>query len=159
LIVQHIHPDFVQSLVDWMARVSPLEVVLAQHGQPLRAGCVHIAPGGTHMHISRDRRIELATAPASVHRPSANQLFESVATRAGEDGVGVLLTGMGEDGAAGLATMHRHGARTIAQDQATCAVYGMPRAAQRLGAVDQQLPLPDIAAAIIRAVNRTLVAR
>jgi two-component system, chemotaxis family, protein-glutamate methylesterase/glutaminase len=83
-------------------------------------------------------------------------LFESVARRAGEKGVGVLLTGMGDDGAAGLAAMHRAGARTIAQDEATCAVYGMPRAAQRLGVVDQQLPLPAIAAAIFRAVqNRT----
>ena len=153
LIVQHIHADFVQGLVDWMARVSPLEVVLAQRGQALRDGCVYIAPGGTHLCISRDWKIDLVSTPATVHRPSADQLFESVALRARDKGIGVLLTGMGEDGAAGLAAMHRAGAFTIAQDEATSAVYGMPRAAQRLGAVDQQLPLPSIAAVILRAVQ------
>ena len=153
LIVQHIHPDFVQGLVDWMARVSPLPVVLARHGQALRGGCIHIGPGGTHLRVGADGRVELAARPATVHCPSADQLFESVAAQAGARGIGVLLTGMGEDGAAGLAAMHRRGARTIAQDEATCAVYGMPRAAMRLGAVDQQLPLPAIAAAIVRATQ------
>lgn len=158
LIVQHLHPDFVQGLVDWMARVSPLPVVMAQHGQALRGGCVYIAPGGKHLRIGREWTIELVETPVTVHRPSADQLFESVAVRAGEHGIGVLLTGMGDDGAQGLAAMHRKGARTIAQDQATSAVYGMPRAAQRLGVVDQQLPLPVIAAAIRRAVqSRTAV--
>jgi two-component system chemotaxis response regulator CheB len=153
LIVQHIHPDFVQGLVDWMARVSPLEVAMARNGQAMRGGCVLIAPGGTHLRIGRDWKVELVDAPATVHRPSADQLFESVALRAGEKGVGVLLTGMGDDGAAGLAAIRRRGGRTIAQDQATSAVYGMPRAAQRLGVVDQELPLPAIAAAIVRAVQ------
>lgn len=153
LIVQHIHPDFVQGLADWMARVSPLPVVLARHGQALRGGCIHIGPGGTHLRVGADGRVELAARPATVHCPSADQLFESVAAHAGARGIGVLLTGMGEDGAAGLAAMHRRGARTIAQDETTCAVYGMPRAAMRLGAVDQQLPLPAIAAAIVRATQ------
>jgi two-component system, chemotaxis family, protein-glutamate methylesterase/glutaminase len=159
LIVQHIHPDFVRGLVDWMDRVSPLDVVLARRGEPLRDGCVHIAPGGTHLCISRDWKIDLVDSPATVHRPSANQLFESVALRAGEKGIGVLLTGMGDDGATGLAAMHRCGARTIAQDQETSAVYGMPRAAQQLGVVDQQLPLPAIAAAILRAVQSKTATR
>jgi two-component system, chemotaxis family, protein-glutamate methylesterase/glutaminase len=158
LVVQHIHPDFVKGLVDWMARISPIEVVMAIHGQALRRGCVHIAPGGTHLRIGRDWRIELVDAPATVHRPSADQLFESVAMHAGDRGIGVLLTGMGDDGAVGLAAMHRSGALTIAQDQATSAVFGMPRAAQRLGVVDQQLPLASIAAAILRgAQSRTSV--
>ncbi len=159
LIVQHIHPDFVQGLVDWMARISPLPVVLAQHGETLRSACIHIGPGGTHLRIGRDWKIELVETPMTVHCPSADQLFESVAVRAGENGVGVVLTGMGDDGAAGLAAMHRCGARTIAQDQATSAVYGMPRAAQRLGVVDQQLPLPAIANAIVRAVHARSSAR
>jgi two-component system chemotaxis response regulator CheB len=153
LVVQHIHPDFVQGLVKWMARVSPLPVVMAQHGQKLRSGCIHIGPGGTHLRLGRGGTIELEDAPVTVHRPSADQLFESVAVHAGHDGVGVLLTGMGDDGAAGLAAMHHRGARTIVQDEATCAVYGMPRAATRLGVVDQQLPLPAIADAIIRAAS------
>ena len=158
LIVQHIHSDFVKGLVEWMARVSPLEVVLAVHGQALRSGCVHIAPGGTHLRMTREWKIDLVDTPAAVHRPSADQLFESVALHARERGVGVILTGMGDDGAAGLGAMHRNGALTIAQDQATSAVFGMPRAAQRLGIVDQQLPLAGIAAAILRgAQSRTPV--
>jgi two-component system, chemotaxis family, protein-glutamate methylesterase/glutaminase len=157
LIVQHIHPDFVQGLVDWMVRVSPLPVVLARHGQVLKGGCIHIGPGGTHLRIGSDGRIELAARPATVHCPSADQLFESVAAHAGARGIGVLLTGMGDDGAAGLAAMHRRGARTIAQDEATCAVYGMPRAAMRLGAVDHQLPLTAIAGAIVRATQHKSV--
>jgi two-component system chemotaxis response regulator CheB len=153
LVVQHIHPDFVQGLVDWMARVSPLPVVMAQHGQPLMGGCIHIGPGGRHLRVGRDGRTELAETPESVHCPSANELFESVARRAGANAVGVLLTGMGDDGATGMAALHRGGGHTIAQDRATSAVYGMPRAAARLGAVDQQLPLPAIADAIVRAVR------
>jgi two-component system chemotaxis response regulator CheB len=153
LIVQHIHPDFVQGLVAWMARVSPLPVIMAEHGQRLRSACVHIGPGGTHLRVGRDRTIELVDSPITLHRPSADQLFESVAARSGESGVGVLLTGMGDDGAAGLAAMHRSGAHTIVQDEATSAVYGMPRAAMRLGVVDRQLPLPAIADAIVRAVS------
>jgi two-component system, chemotaxis family, protein-glutamate methylesterase/glutaminase len=158
LIVQHIHPDFAKGLVDWMARVSPLEVLLAVNDQALRAGCIYIAPGGTHLRINREWRIELVDTPVTVHRPSADQLFESVALHARERAVGVILTGMGDDGAAGLGAMHRSGAVTIAQDQATCAVFGMPQAAQRLGIVDQLLPLPAIAAAILRsAQSRTPV--
>ena len=153
LIVQHIHADFVPGLVQWMARVSPLEVTMARHGQPLRGGCVYIAPGDRHLRVGRDQTIALGDSPMTVHRPSADQLFESVAERIGDKGIGVLLTGMGEDGASGLAAMHRTKAHTIAQDEATSAVYGMPRAALRLGAVDQQLPISSIAGAIRRAVQ------
>ena len=159
LIVQHIHADFVPGLVEWMARVSPLQVTTAQHGQVLRGGCVYIAPGGHHLRVGPNYTIELGDSPATVHRPSADQLFESVAVRFGQGGVGVLLTGMGEDGAVGLGAMHRAKAHTIAQDQATSAVYGMPRAAQRLGVVDQQLPISAIAGAIRRAVRVTTSVR
>jgi two-component system chemotaxis response regulator CheB len=159
LVVQHLHPDFVSGLVEWMARVSPLPVVLADHGQTLRRGCVHIAPGGKHLRLAAGSRLELSDQPATIHRPSANELFVSVGRQCGERGIGVLLTGMGDDGAIGLAEMHRRGAQTIAQDEATCAVYGMPRAAQRLGAVDQLLPLPSIAGAIARAGRARAVGR
>ena len=153
LIVQHIHPDFVQGLIDWMTKVSPIAVELAHQGQVLRCGHAYIGPGGTHLHLGRDRRVELVTAPETVHRPSADELFASVAARAGSNGVGVLLTGMGDDGAVGLAEMHRRGAHTIVQDEATSAVYGMPLAAARLGGADRQLPLPAIADAILTAVR------
>lgn len=153
MIVQHLHADFVSGLLDWMTRVSPLPVVLAVHGEVARAGHVHIAPGGAHLRLAPGGRVELTTRPVTIHRPSADQLFASVATHAGSGAIGVLLTGMGEDGAAGLAAMRRAGARTIAQDEATCAVFGMPRAAQRLGAVEQMLPLASIANAIMRAAQ------
>jgi two-component system, chemotaxis family, protein-glutamate methylesterase/glutaminase len=153
LIVQHLHADFVGGLINWMRRVSPLPVVLAVHGQELRNGFVYIAPGGHHLLVTASRRIGLADHPVTIHRPSANELFESVARQTGSNGIGVVLTGMGDDGATGLAEMHRCGAVTMAQDEQSCAVYGMPRAAVRLGAVDQLLPLSAIAGAIMRAAR------
>ena len=157
LIVQHLHPDFVAGLVDWMKRVSPLPVVLAENGQVARNGHVHVAPGGLHLRLGAGSRLELAERPLSIHRPSADQLFGSIAETAGARAIGVILTGMGEDGAVGLAAMHAAGAHTIGQDAATSAVYGMPRAAFRLGAVDRVLALPDIALAILTAAQRIAV--
>lgn len=153
LVVQHLHPDFTQGLVDWMARVSALPVEIARPGTLAEPGRTYLAPGGRHLRIGADRRLELTDTPASLHRPSADELFRSLAERAGPAGVGVLLTGMGEDGARGLLDLHRAGGRTIAQDEASSAVFGMPRAAQRLGAVTGLLPLEDIAAAVHRAVS------
>ena len=153
LIVQHLHPDFVQGLVNWMTRVSPLPVVMAEHGQVARRGHVHIGPGGVHLRLGPGSTIELAERPTSIHQPSADQLFGSVAEVAGGYAVGVILTGMGDDGAVGLAAMHRNGAHTIGQDEATSAVYGMPRAAHALGALDQVLHLSSIAHAILCAVD------
>lgn len=159
LVVQHMHADFVQSLVDWMARVAALPVVMARHGEPLRPGVIHIGPGGSHLRVGAGGRVELVDRPATIHRPSADQLFESIAANVGAQAIGVVLTGMGDDGAVGLSAMHRRGAHTIVQDEETCAVYGMPRAAKRLGAADLQLPLPAIAAAIMRAARRPGVLR
>ena len=153
LLVQHLHADFVPGLVDWMTRVSPLPVSTAVHGQIVRSGHVYIAPGGTHLRLGAGLRIELSATPLTIHRPSADELFSSVASQCGSSAIGVLLTGMGDDGAVGLAEMRRRGARTIAQDEATCAVFGMPRAAHRLGAVEQLVALPAIADAIMRAAQ------
>jgi two-component system chemotaxis response regulator CheB len=148
LVVQHLHPDFVDGLVSWMARASALPVQLARHGERLQPGVVYIAPGGTHLKLGTNHQIELNTNPPSLHRPSVDVLFSSVAQRAEGRAVGVLLTGMGEDGAAGLLELHQHRGLTIAQDQATCAVFGMPQAAQRLGAATHILPLAEIADAV-----------
>jgi two-component system chemotaxis response regulator CheB len=151
LIVQHLHPDFTSGLLDWMSRVSALPVETATHDQLPRPGRVYLAPGGAHLRLGLSLRLELHTAPAALHRPSADQLFESVA-RQGNAGIGVLLTGMGEDGAQGLLAIHRNGGQTLAQDEESCAVFGMPRAAQRLGAVSDLLPLDQMAMAIRHAV-------
>jgi len=155
LVVQHMHPEFTNGLVDWMSRASALPVEMAEHGEIARPGRVYLAPVGVHLRLGVNRRLELATPPVTIHRPSADQLFESVAERAGRAGVGVVLTGMGEDGARGLLEMHRQGGHTFAQDEASSAVFGMPQAAQRLGAVAETdlLPLDQLAAAVRRAVS------
>jgi two-component system, chemotaxis family, protein-glutamate methylesterase/glutaminase len=153
LVVQHLHPDFTGGLLEWMSRASALPVETAQHDRLARPGRVYLAPGGAHLRLGPTLRLELHTAPATIHRPSADQLFESVAQQ-GQAGIGVLLTGMGEDGARGLLAIHLNGGQTLAQDQNSCAVFGMPRAAQRLGAVTGMLPLDQLATAIQRAVAR-----
>lgn len=153
LVVQHIHRDFVTGLVSWMARVSALPVVVAGDGQLLAAGHVYVGPGDVHLKLDGRGRIALDPAPPAVHRPSADQLFLSVAEHAGTAGVGVLMTGMGNDGAHGLLALRARGGRTFAQDEASCAVYGMPQAASRLGAVTEVVALGDIAASVIRAVR------
>lgn len=149
LVVQHLHPDFVNGFVSWMARVSPLEVELASAGVVPRPGTVHVAPGGTHLRIGANDEIVLDSDPETLHRPSVDELFTSMAARAAGRNVGVLLTGMGEDGAAGLLALRRRGDVTIAQDEASSIVFGMPRAAQRLGAATDVLSLDDIAAYIL----------
>jgi two-component system chemotaxis response regulator CheB len=152
LVVQHLHPDFTDGLVEWMARVSPLPVETARHGQAARAGHIYVAPGGVHLRLGSNRTLTLDANPETTHRPSADHLFHSVAERAGPSGIGVILTGMGDDGARGLLAIHLAGGRTLAQDEASCAVFGMPQAAHRLGAVRDLLPLDQIPAAIRRAV-------
>jgi two-component system chemotaxis response regulator CheB len=153
LVVQHIHADFVEGLVSWMARVSALPVELAHHGQQLLPGHVYIGPGDVHLHLDSCGRVALASHPATVHRPSADELFRSVAEHAGPAGVGVLMTGMGSDGANGLLALRARGGRTLAQDEASCAVFGMPKAAYLLGAVGNVVALHDIAATVVRAVR------
>jgi two-component system chemotaxis response regulator CheB len=152
VIVQHLHPDFVSGLVSWMARVSPLPVELATHGTRLEPGVAYIAPGGTHLRVDSDDTIVLDPEPATLHRPSIDVLFSSVAERANGRSVGVLLTGMGDDGATGLLALRRRGDVTIVQDEATSVVFGMPRAAQRMGAAVHVLPIDRIARTIVRSL-------
>ena len=152
LVVQHLHRDFTAGWLTWMSRASALPVELAEHGRIPAPGHVYLAPGDLHLRLGPDGRLELTPVPVSLHRPSADQLFSSMAQNADAGGIGVLLTGMGEDGARGLLDMRRQGGRTLAQDEASCAVFGMPRAAQRLGAVTDLLPLDELAPAVCRAV-------
>jgi two-component system chemotaxis response regulator CheB len=152
LVVQHLHADFISGLVSWMERASALPVEMARHGARLQPGVVYIAPGGTHLKVGAGQQIELDARPHSVHRPSVDVLFSSVAQNTAGPKVGVLLTGMGHDGAAGLLELRQRDGVTIAQNEATSAVFGMPQAAQRLGAAGRVLALEDIAAAIARAV-------
>jgi two-component system chemotaxis response regulator CheB len=154
LIVQHLHPDFVEGFVTFLARVAAIPVHLAVDGARAEPGIAYVSPSGMHLRLGPDRRLRLGSEPASLYRPSADVLFRSVADVAGGDAVGVLLTGMGDDGAAGLLAIRQAGGSTIVQDEASSAVFGMPGAAQRLGAASQVLPLDRIARAVTRGVAR-----
>jgi two-component system, chemotaxis family, protein-glutamate methylesterase/glutaminase len=153
LVVQHLHPEFTSGLHSWMSRVSALPVEIAEDAHLARPGRVYLAPSGTHLRLGPTLHLELDPEPETTHRPSADVLFTSVADAAGPSAIGVLLTGMGEDGARGLLAIHEKGGQTIGQDEESCAVFGMPRAAQRLGAVSDLRPLPQLAAAVRRAVR------
>jgi two-component system chemotaxis response regulator CheB len=156
LVVQHLHPEFIGGLLEWMSRVSALPVDIAKHGQRAEPGHVYLAPGGVHLRLGRRSCLELDTEPASIHRPSADILFASVAEQSGPAGVGVVLTGMGDDGARGLLAIRRGGGHTIAQDEESSAVFGMPRAAQRIGAVTDLHPLSQLPAAIRQHAFRAI---
>src|SRR5271156_3799187 len=134
LIVQHIADGFTQYFVEWLAQSSKLPVHLPTHGQGVLPGHVYVAPDRLHMAITADGRIQLVGAQVENGlRPSVSYLFRSVAKAYGPGGVGVLLTGMGRDGAWELKSMKEEGAVTIVQDRDTSAVYGMPGEAIRLG--------------------------
>lgn len=157
VIVQHIPPIFSRAFADRLDRTCRIRVKEATDGDELTAGLALIAPGDIHMLVRKrgeQFRVELKQGPRVCYqRPSVDVLFQSVADAAGSSAAGVLLTGMGADGAQGLLRMKQAGAFTMAQDEATSVVYGMPREAARLGAADLILPLPEIAAAICRAVE------
>lgn len=153
LIVQHMPAGFTGGFAARLNSVCAVNVVEAVDGTPIEQGTVYIAPGGErHMELGVDqRRIRLrATDPVGGHRPSVDVLFHSIA-RSGVDAVGVILTGMGADGAEGLLAMRRAGARTLGQSQETCVVYGMPRAAFQMGAVERQYNLSAMPEAILAA--------
>ena len=155
LIVQHITVGFHQGLVDWLNNVTPLSVKLGEEGHRPVAGEVILAPGEHHMSVDGAKRIKLtAESPIRGHRPSATHLFRSVAQVYAANALGVILTGMGDDGADGLVELRRAGSWVIGQDEATCVVYGMPREAAARGAVSEVLPLPEIAGAIVGSWNR-----
>jgi two-component system chemotaxis response regulator CheB len=157
LVVQHIAAGFTDGLVRWLAGAVPLPVAIAGDGAPVRPGA-HLAPEGAHLRLTGSGRLALdRLTVAGPHRPSGDVLFESIAATAGRAGVAVVLTGMGSDGAAGAAALRRRGGLVIAQDEASSAVYGMPKAAAALG-VDAVLPPEDIVARLLRLGYRPLAA-
>jgi two-component system chemotaxis response regulator CheB len=155
VVVQHMAAGFDTAFADWLGRVSPLEVGLASHLGRLAAGKVLVAPHGHHLGVTREGRTVLSSeAPIGGHQPSATFLFRSVANAYGKHALGVILTGMGDDGAPGLVDLKEAGGLVIAQDEASSVVYGMPRAAIELGAVDWVADVDDIASSIVETVNR-----
>lgn len=157
-VVQHLPPGFVASFATYLRSRTPLEVMLVEPGAgvEVRAGRLLLAAGDHHL-VAASTRTFVASAdpPLRGHRPSATMLFSSIARVFGDRAIGVILTGIGDDGALGLAELRARGALTLGQDEETSAVYGMPSAADKLGAVVRVLPLPEIAPAIRRAVEGT----
>lgn len=155
-VVQHMRPGYVESFVAGLNRVCAAEVILADDRKIARSGQICIAPAGDQ-HLILTGRPNLttrlvATEPVQGHRPAVDRLFSSAA-RLPTPPVAALLTGMGRDGAEGMLALRRAGSHTIAQDEASSVVYGMPRAARDLGAACQILPLQFIAAALLRAAG------
>ncbi len=160
LITQHMPGTFTKSFAKRLDSASAATVTEAEDGSVLEPGKVFLAPGGDrHMTVVRSGgvlRCRLTPGPpTSGHCPSVDVLFDSVAAAVGKKAVGAILTGMGRDGAQGLLAMRKAGARTLGQDEATCVVYGMPRAAFELGAVERQIPISRMGAQILAACVQT----
>ena len=151
-VVQHMPEAFTASFARRLNQLSQIEVKEAASGDRLVAGLALIAPGGKHLMVVRSGTqyvAEVKDGPlASRHRPSVDVLFRSVAVCAGANATGIIMTGMGDDGARGLKEMKDSGARTVAQDEASCVVFGMPRVAIEMGAADHVLPLAQIPKAV-----------
>ncbi len=163
LIAQHMPPRYTSSLAERLNQFCTITVVEAQNGQPARPGFAYIAPGGQHLELRRGRDGYLCKVydapPVSGHCPSVDVLFSSFAEHAGDQAVGAILTGMGRDGAVGLLQMRRAGATTFGQNEASCVVYGMPKAAFEMGAVVSELSINQIAPAILQACTQPTLRR
>ena len=153
-IVQHMPEVFTKQFAKRLDQTCRIEVKEAEPDDRLVPGRALLAPGNRHLVVRRSGALYFVDVvdgpPVSLHRPSVNVLFRSAAQAVAQNAVGVILTGMGDDGADGLAEMHAAGARTIAQDEATCVVFGMPKEAIGRGGVDEVLPLPRIAPQVLR---------
>jgi len=155
LIVQHIAPGFTAGLAEWLDRGTRLEVKLAGPDEPVRSGTVYLAPEGVQMGVTKDGRIRLAKEPAEDgFCPSASYLFQSVAAAFGRSAIGILLTGMGRDGASGLQRLRAAGGPTIVQDEESSVVFGMPAEAIRVGAAEYVLSPEQIVGTIRALVNQ-----
>lgn len=153
LITQHMPAGFTRSFAQRLNQLCQVTVSEASHGDRVLPGHVYIAPGDMHMRLARSGAnyvVELDEGPpVNRHRPSVDVLFNSAAQTAGKNAIGVILTGMGKDGAAGMLAMHEAGARTLAQDEASCIVFGMPREAIALGGVDEIVPLAHMSERVL----------
>jgi two-component system chemotaxis response regulator CheB len=159
LLVQHITDGFTEGFVEWLDSRTSMRVVLAAQGQVPEPGTMYVAGSGRHMTITRDGRVHLDNGPpVNGFRPSISRLLYSVAESCGREAVGILLTGMGRDGADGLRVMRDAGALTIAQDEASSVIFGMPGEAVRLKAACEILPPAAIAEAL-RVVEAERVRR
>ena len=152
LIVQHMPENFTKAFAQRLNDVCQVEVKEASDNDAVLPGRVLIAPGGMHMMLTVTQfgaSVQIKDGPlVSRHKPSVDVLFRSVAKYAGSNALGIILTGMGDDGARGIQEMHEAGSATVAQNEATCVVYGMPKEAVKLGAIDREVDLQMIPALI-----------
>jgi two-component system chemotaxis response regulator CheB len=159
VITQHMPATFTKSFAERLDRLCAPRVGEAVEGAPLVPGQIYLAPGSiAHLQVGAGKTLVCRLTPADPvngHRPSVDVLFKSVAEAAKSQVVGIILTGMGRDGADGLAAMRQAGARTIGQDRATSLVYGMPRVAFEIGAVEKQMPLKKIGDEVLRLTNKS----
>ena len=157
VMTQHMPPGFTTSFAKRLNGQCALTVKEAQHNERLLPGHVYLAPGDQHLSVIKygaDYRTQLSDeGRVSGHKPSVDVLFNSLAEHVGHNAFGVILTGMGRDGAQGMRAMHDKGATTFAQDEATCVVYGMPKEAVKRGGVDKSLPIPEIAKQLTEAIR------
>lgn len=148
LIAQHMPEAFTRAFAQRLDALCQIHVKEAEHGERITSGCAYIAPGNAHLLLQRDRSGYTAALnqgpPVNRHRPSVDVLFRSAANCVGKNAIGVILTGMGSDGASGLGEMKQAGAFTLAQDESSCIVFGMPKAAIDMGAVNKVVALKDI---------------
>jgi len=162
VITQHMPETFTKFLADRLDQACRIRVKEAQDGDAVVPGVALVAPGNHHLVLRRSGAsylVQVKDGPrVNRHRPSVDVMFQSVAQAAGKNAIGVLLTGMGGDGAKGLLAMREAGAATVAQDEATSVVWGMPKVAIDLGAAGKVLPLPAIAAEIVRAATQSSTA-
>jgi two-component system chemotaxis response regulator CheB len=158
VIVQHMPEKFTAMFAERLNSLCQIEVLEAKNGDRVIPGRALIAPGGRHMMLKRSGAqyvVDVADGPlVNRHKPSVDVLFRSVAKFAGANALGIIMTGMGDDGARGMKEMHDAGAKTIAQDEASCVVFGMPKEAIKLGGADQIIPLDQIPAAIVNYGKR-----
>lgn len=163
LVVQHMPAGFTRSFAERLDRGAAIKVVEAENGMALAAGNAYVAPGGYHLELVRagiSLKCRLSAGnDTDRHTPSVNVLFRSIASVAKNAGIGVILTGMGSDGASGLLEMRQAGAATACQDEATSMIYGMPKSAAQLGAAEVQLPLHRVAEFITRHSSRSTMRR
>lgn len=158
LLVQHITPSFLPGFASWLAGACPFAVEIVNGTNTLRPGVVYVAPAERHLKASRSAAFAAHGEPVDGHRPSGSILFESLANEFGPQAIGVLLTGMGEDGARGLLALKNAGGYSLAESESSAVVYGMPAAAVQLDAVRESLPLDGIAARVKELVMFSEVA-
>ncbi len=155
VVVQHVDVQFAAGLAEWLDGQTELQVMLAREGEAPQPGRVYLAATNDHLIVGSDLAFHYNREPAEYpYRPSVDTFFSSLAHHWPGKHTAVLLTGMGRDGAAGLLELRRKGWHTIAQDEATCTVYGMPRAAREIGAAVEVLPLESIGAAVVGQIRK-----